>query len=87
MTTADNTDQSSDQSSYSYDSELLSDLYKGAYGFRPDYSYMKAWYEYPDSFKQEIWNRLLADLARAVAQEHQEYLDSLEGKTSNDQHD
>jgi hypothetical protein len=29
----------------------------------------------------------LADLARAVAQEHQEYLDSLEGKTSNDQHD
>jgi predicted Fe-S protein YdhL (DUF1289 family) len=48
---------------------------------------MKAWYEYPDSFKQEIWDRLLADLARAVAQEHQEYLDSLEGKTSNDQHD
>ena len=51
---------------YTYDTELLSDLYKDAYGFRPDAEYFKAWKEYPDDFKQTIWNRILVDLAAAV---------------------
>jgi hypothetical protein len=51
---------------YTYDTELLSDLYKDAYGFRPDAEYFKAWKEYPDDFKQVIWNRILVDLAAAV---------------------
>ena len=54
---------------YTYDTDILSDLYKDAYGFRPDSSYMKAWLEYPDDFKQTIWDRLLVDLAAAVEQE------------------
>jgi len=51
---------------HTFDSDLLSDLYKDAYGFRPDAEYFKAWKEYPDDFKQVIWNRILVDLAEAV---------------------
>ena len=54
---------------YTFDSELLSDFYKDAYGFRPDYAYMKAWYDYPDDFKQVIWDRILVDLAIAVEED------------------
>lgn len=53
-------------SKYTFDIERLSDYYKDTYGFRPDYAYMKAWYEYPDDFKQVIWDRILVDLAKAV---------------------
>lgn len=51
---------------HTFDSDILSDLYKDAYGFRPDAEYFKAWKEYPDDFKQVIWDRILVDLAAAV---------------------
>ena len=56
---------------YTIDTDLLSDLYKDAYGFRPDSEYFKAWNGYPDHFKQTIWDRLLVDLNRAVEEEKQ----------------
>ena len=58
-------------SDYTFDTERLSDYYKDAYGFRPDYAYMKAWHEYPDDFKQQIWDRILVDLAHAVEESKQ----------------
>jgi hypothetical protein len=57
---------------HTFDSDLLSDLYKDAYGFRPDVEYFKAWNEYPDDFKQTIWDRLLVDLAAAVEADKEE---------------
>jgi hypothetical protein len=57
---------------YTFDTERLSDLYKDAYGHRPDYAYFEAWHGYPDDFKQIIWNRLLVDLAAAVEEENYE---------------
>lgn len=65
-------------SDYTFDTESLSDLYKDAYGFRPDYAYMKAWHGYQDDFKQVIWDRLLVDLARAVEEEKKNYTDTME---------
>lgn len=56
-------------SEYTFDTERLSDLYKDAYGFRPDYAYMKAWHDYQDDFKQVLWDRLLVDIARAVEED------------------
>ena len=56
-------------SKYTFDTEALSDLYKDAYGFRPDYAYMKAWHDYQDDFKQVIWDRLLVDLQIAVEED------------------
>jgi hypothetical protein len=72
---------------YTFDTESLSDLYKDAYGFRPDYSYMKAWHGYPDSFKQEIWDRLLADLARAVEESKQYEADKQYQAMKDDSHE
>ena len=57
---------------HTFDSDILSDLYKDAYGFRPDAEYFKAWKEYPDDFKQVIWNRILVDLAAAVEADKEE---------------
>ena len=65
-------------SKYTFDTEALSDLYKDAYGFRPDYAYFKAWLDYQDDFKQVIWDRLLVDLARAVEEEKKNYTDTME---------
>ncbi len=72
---------------YTYDSALLSDLYKDAYGFRPSGSYLQAWTYYTDEFKQEIWDRLLAEVKRAVEETEQYHADKQYQADKDDSHD
>ena len=41
-----------------FDSSIVSDLHKDAYGFRPSSTWMRAWHEMDDAGKQEEWERL-----------------------------
>ena len=72
---------------YTFDAEALSDLYKDAYGFRPDYAYMKAWHDYHDDYKQVIWDRLLVDLQIAVEEDKQYQTDKQYQAMKDDSHD
>ena len=74
-------------SDYTFDSESLSDLYKDAYGFRPDYAYIKAWHDYADDFKQVIWDRLLIDLQIAVEEDKQYQADKAYQADKDDSHE
>lgn len=51
---------------YTFDSTIVSDLYKDAYGFRPGSDWMKMWKIQSDMEKQYIWEQLCSDLDRAV---------------------
>ena len=44
---------------YTFDSDLISDLHKEAYGFRPSSDFYNSWKEFTDEQKQEEWNFLL----------------------------
>jgi len=54
---------------YTYDSNLVSDLHKDAYGFRPGFQYMVDWVEATSAVKQQIWDGLLVDLEREIDRE------------------
>lgn len=53
---------------YTYDENIYSDLHKDAYGFRPRSGRFYADDATPDE-KQAIWDRTLADLDEAIAEE------------------
>ncbi len=72
---------------YTFDTESLSDLYKDAYGFRPDYAYIKAWHGYSDDFKQMIWDSLLVDLAIAVEEDKHYQADKQYQADKDDSHE
>lgn len=63
---------------YTYDSKLVSDLHKDAYGFRPSVHYMVEWDKASPSGKQAIWDGLLVDLDREIDREKQETARSVE---------
>lgn len=63
---------------HTYDSSLVSDLHKDAYGFRPSVHYMVEWDKASPSGKQAIWDGLLVDLEREVNREKQETARSVE---------
>ena len=54
---------------YTYDSKLVSDLHKDAYGFRPSVHYMVEWDKASPAGKQAIWDGLLVDLEHEIEQE------------------
>lgn len=43
---------------YTFDSDLISDLYKDAHGFRPSEYYFDRWDQASDDEKQEMWDYL-----------------------------
>lgn len=53
---------------YTFDENLVSDLHKDAYGFRPSGSFWLSWKEASDLRRQEIWDDLLVDLDHACAE-------------------
>jgi hypothetical protein len=54
-------------SAFTFDETLFSDFYKDAYGFRPrDHEFYSA----SDDRKQEIWDRVLADLNAELEAEY-----------------
>lgn len=54
---------------YTFDANIVSDLHKDAYGYRPREWFWRQWNGCGDQGKQEIWDELLADLSDAVATE------------------
>jgi hypothetical protein len=54
---------------YTFDANIVSDLHKDAYGYRPREYFWAQWHGVGDQGKQEIWEELLADLSDSVAEE------------------
>ena len=43
---------------YTFDSNVVSDLHKDAYGFRPSTVWWRAWRDMDDAGRQEEWDRM-----------------------------
>ena len=56
---------------YTYDENIISDLYKDAYGSRPGEYFWADWDAASDDDKQRIWDNLLDDLDRAIENERE----------------
>jgi len=54
------------QATYTFDENIVSDLHKDAYGFRPSQSFWEYWTESNDDRKQRIWDDLLDALKREM---------------------
>lgn len=57
---------------FTFDSDIVSDLHKDAYGFRPRGDFWKNWDASTDEQRQAEWDSLLEALERSVAQEKAE---------------
>jgi len=55
---------------YTFDADIVSDLYKDIYGLRPGAAFWQNWDTAQDSGRQAIWDDLLESLSRAVQQEN-----------------
>ena len=67
---------------YTFDENIVSDLHKDAYGFRPGEYFWADWDALDADGKQRIWDNLLDDLERALENEReyqQEAISNLEG--------
>jgi hypothetical protein len=53
---------------YTFDDQIVSDLHKDAYGYRPSQGWWQAWNGMADSEKQAEWDRLIV-----AFEEEQEY--------------
>ena len=51
---------------YTFDEDIVSDLHKDAYGFRPTGNFWPIWNKSSNREKQVIWDDLLESLDRAV---------------------
>lgn len=58
---------------YTFDADLISDLHKDAYGMRPSPEFMVNWKAAPNDQKQEIWDDLIFELTRSLAEEKAEH--------------
>ena len=57
---------------YTFDADILSDLHKDAYGFRPrSEEFWAAWDSADDDGKQRIWDDLLDAVDRAIETERE----------------
>lgn len=57
---------------YTFDSKIVSDLYKDARGMRPAAGWLQMWNAVPDDVKQNIWDQLLVELADSMESEAQQ---------------
>ncbi len=74
----------------SYDENIISDLHKDAYGFRPDGSFWGTWAAFNPIQKQALWDSMLADLTRAIEDEEEGYkmaVEEFEARIDNLMHD
>jgi hypothetical protein len=56
---------------YTFDADIVSDLHKDAYGFRPSESWWANWYSASDAGRQAIWDDLLVALDAEIQEEEQ----------------
>jgi hypothetical protein len=61
-------------SGYTYDEDILSDIYKDAYGFRPRENFWLGWDSSTSDQKQKIWDELCDISSRAADEERQAQL-------------
>ena len=54
---------------YTFDENLISDLHKDAYGFRPDQSFWATFAAFNPDQKQALWDSMLADLERSIEED------------------
>ena len=74
----------------SFDENVISDLHKDAYGFRPDSSFWNTWAAFNVIQKQALWDSMLADLNRSILQEEEETqmaINKFEDRIENLMHD
>jgi len=57
---------------YTFDENIISDLYKDAYGFRPDASFWSAWAAFNGDQKQALWDDLCDTADRAIERDRLE---------------
>jgi hypothetical protein len=62
---------------YTFDANIVSDLHKDAYGYRPREYFWAQWHGVGDQGKQEIWEELLADLSDAIQDEKRREADAI----------
>ena len=55
--------------SYTYSDDIISDLHKDAYGFRPSQRFFYDWDTYTPAEKQECWDTMCRDMEQAAAEE------------------
>jgi hypothetical protein len=56
---------------YTFDENIVSDLHKDAYGFRPSTYWWQIWSESTDDQKQGTWDDLIDQLNQSMEQEKQ----------------
>ena len=74
----------------SYDENIISDLHKDAYGFRPDSSFWASWAAFNVTQKQALWDSMLADLERSIEEDRKMQEDAVfkfEDRIENLMHD
>lgn len=54
---------------YTYDENIVSDLHKDAFGFRPTQSFWAHWNEASDAERQRVWDGLLVSLTAAIEED------------------
>ena len=54
---------------FTFDSNIVSDLHKDAYGFRPSQGWYESWDQSTDAEKQQVWDDLIVALDREIADE------------------
>jgi len=55
-----------------FDPDLISDMHKEAYGFRPYASFINDWVNSNDIEKQEMWDRVMKDVALSIKEQANE---------------
>lgn len=54
---------------YTFDDNIVSDLHKDAYGFRPSQRFFDDWAEYTPAEKQECWDSLCIEMERSMKEQ------------------
>lgn len=57
---------------YTFDNDLVSDLHKDAYGFRPSSSFWSAWAAFNADQKQAMWDSLINTAEAEAVRERQQ---------------
>lgn len=71
---------------FTFDENLISDMYKDAYGYRPTAEYFQWWDSCSDTQKQAHWDSLIADINSSIEGEkadQQEAIVKFEDRVTN----
>lgn len=75
---------------FTFDENLISDLHKDAYGFRPSESFWTTFAAFNPEQKQALWDSMIADLNRSIDEDRklqEEAIIKFENRIENLMHD